>query len=147
MSVVLKRRTPGRAAPVLGFRMLDPQRSLRSHWGLRSQRRHREGFLLRWAFDQTGADRLDADARRLDPAVDLDLDALQVRLELASRLAGHLATDAAQVLRLAAASVAVSQSRFLAGDGTLLAHGPHPLSKTINIRPRQAQTRHGVGWI
>src|SRR5204863_8483162 len=90
--------------------------ALPAAWG-RLQIWHRERLFLRGTLHQAGADRFDAYAGRHHLAVDLNFDALQVRLELAPRLAGYLTTDAAQVLRLAAAGVTVSKRRLLTGDG------------------------------
>src|SRR6266496_1638810 len=104
------------------------QRTHPAAWG-RLQTWHRERFLFRRPLHQAGANRFDAHAHRLHVAVDFNLDALQVRLEFAPRLTGDFATDAAQVLRLAAASVAVSERRLLTGDGALLAHDPLSLTR------------------
>src|SRR6478672_11376085 len=89
---------------------------------MRLQRRHAERLLLQRPLDQPAADRLDGNPDALDLAVDFDLDLLQVRLEGAFGFAGHLGADAAQILRLAAASVLIAAAWLHAGHGTLLAH-------------------------
>src|SRR5262249_44024686 len=58
------------------------------------QVRHLEQLPLLWPFDLTAADALDADTLALDGAVDLDLNALEVRLEDPAADARHLAADA-----------------------------------------------------
>src|SRR5688572_27043590 len=58
--------------------------------------------------DSAATDALRTDAQALDAPLDHDPDALEVGLELPPGDAGHLAADAAQVLRLAAALDAVA---------------------------------------
>src|SRR5438874_7927604 len=83
---------------------------------------HLEWLALDRLLDQPAADGADGDADRLDRAVDLDLDPLQVRQEPPLGGAGNLAADAAEVLGLAPVALLVAADRLLAGDRTLHAH-------------------------
>src|SRR2546425_6266245 len=97
---------------------------------------HLKGPVLYGAFYQAATDCLDGHAHPFNLAVDLDLDALQVGLELAAGLAGDLAADAAQVLRLAAPRIFIAQNRLLAGDGTFHSHN-HVFLMGLRDSPKQ----------
>ena len=84
--------------------------------------RHLERFSFGGAFDAAAANALDADAHALDSTVDFNLDALQVGVKASPADAGDLATDAAQVFRLAAPGDLMSQARFLATNVALKSH-------------------------
>src|SRR5207248_2449922 len=110
-----------------------------------SQVRHLERLALDRPLHLAGADAGDADALAGHVAPIDNLDALQVRGKGALGDAGGLAADAAQVLRLAAAGDLVADRRFLAADGTFLAHVSRPLSgrRWIFCRKRKYS---GQGW-
>src|SRR5207249_1811486 len=97
------------------------------------------------------ADTGHADAQLLDRAADLALDRLQIRLEGAAADAGDLATDAAQVLRLAAPGVVIAENRLLAAHVTLHAHenglpiGWYVSRKEFTIAGPPALTRRPSG--
>src|SRR5947209_12540014 len=93
-----------------------------------SQVRHLERLALDRPLHLAGADAGDADALARHVAPIDHLNALQVREKGALGDAGGLAADAAQILRLAAAGDLVADHRFLAADGTFLAHVSRPLS-------------------
>src|SRR5207247_9971112 len=90
--------------------------------GSTSDVRHLERLALDRLLDQAAADGADGDADRLDRAVDLDLDPLEVREEPPLGGAGDLAADAAEVFGLAAVALLVAADGLLAGNRTLHAH-------------------------
>src|SRR6266481_8080657 len=87
-----------------------------------SDLRHLERLAFDRLLDQPGPDGAHGDADRLDRAVDLDLDALEVREEPPLGRAGDLPADAAEVLGLAAVALLVTADGLLARNCTLLAH-------------------------
>src|ERR1700741_2395308 len=107
--------------------------------------RHLERLPLHGLFDQPAADGADGDADRLDRAVDLDPDPLQVRGEPPLGGAGDLSADAAEVFRLAAVSLLIAADRLLAGDRTLHAHdamsSPYQSLEQISIAGQPFPTR------
>ena len=81
--------------------------------------RHLERFSFGGAFDAATANALDADAHAFDGAVHFHLNALQIGVKASPADAGDLATDAAQVFRLAAPGDLMSQARLLAANVAL----------------------------
>src|SRR5438876_1958215 len=92
---------------------------------------HLERLALDRFLNQAAANGADGDADRLHGAVDLDLDALEVGLELAFGNAGDFAADPAQVFGLAAATDLIAANRFLSGNRALHPHRPTPPRPTF----------------
>src|SRR6476659_6534673 len=93
--------------------------------GLRLGRvvRNLERSLAHNLCDATAADTLRADEHRLMAAVcGRDVNPLQVRLKRASADAGHLGTDAAQILLLTTRGDPIADLRTLATHTTLPSH-------------------------
>src|SRR5262245_58641166 len=88
-----------------------------------SEFRHLERLAALRALHAAAADARRADAHGADGPADLALDGLEVRPESALARAGRLATDTAEVLRLAAIGLLVADHRLLAAHFTLHAHG------------------------
>src|SRR5262249_25169560 len=114
--------------------------------------RHAERLALLRPLDAAAADALHADAQPLHAAVDLALDALQVRHEPALAGAGDLGADAAEVLRLAAVGFLVADDRFLPGRVPRHAQVGFPLPAPGSVRkgptmgaPRGRTGREGGG--
>src|SRR5205807_5662305 len=75
-------------------------------------------------------------------------DVLQVGPEHAAADAGDLATDAAEVFRLAAAGDLIAEDGFLPANVALHAHTSSPFPKTLNI-VGPVENGHGAalhGW-
>src|SRR5262245_20926620 len=87
-----------------------------------SQSRHLERLAFLRPLHLAAAYALDADARALDRAADLNLNVLQIRPKRTPADARHLTADAAEVFGLAAPSVLIAQHRLLATNRTLHAH-------------------------
>src|SRR5262245_42804417 len=100
--------------------------------------RHLERLVFLRPLHLTAADALDANTHALHDTVDLDLDALQVGPEGSTADAGDLATDPAQVFRLAAPRLLVPQRRHLPADRTVHAHDRLRVQpcKAFNITPQ-----------
>ncbi len=129
---VQRHRSPNRLSAV-GKRLPGQgiQPPVRLVWLIADSRQPIAALQVRWHLEGTpalgslnaaAADALDAYTHRLDRSLNLTLDILQIRVKLTPTDSSHLATDAAEVLGLAAPRIVIAHGWLLAAYIALHSH-------------------------